>query len=121
MSNQGNAGFLSYYYIRPKGNSMFNEWTPSSDIWKRGKRPQWIRFQSSSFENVMPEVNIDLFVRKAVSLKVKIIHFVNTDYRKRNWVFAMNLQFLTPISLQPDDVNLWYFKLRLFNLTELIA
>ena len=36
-----------------------------------------------------------------------------------NWVFATNLNFLSPISLQPNGVNLWYFKLRLFDLPEL--
>ena len=40
---------------------------------------------------------------------------------ERNWVFATNLNFLTPISLQPDGVLLWYFKLRLFDLPELIG
>ena len=53
--------------------------------------PLWVKYKegenalselvSSSFENVMPEVNIDLFDRKAVSFKVKINYFVNTDLR----------------------------------------
>ena len=34
-----------------------------------------------------------------------------------NWVFATNSNFLIPISLQPDGVGLWYFKLTLFYLT----
>ena len=38
---------------------------------------------------------------------------------KRNWVFATHSVFVKPISLQPYDVNLWYFKLTLFDLTEL--
>jgi len=38
-----------------------------------------------------------------------------------NWVFATNLHFLTPISLQPDGVDLWYFKLRLYDLPEFIV
>ena len=33
----------------------------------------------------------------------------------RNWVFATNSVFVKPLSLQPYDVNLWYFKLTLFN------
>ena len=37
---------------------------------------------------------------------------------KRNWVFGTHSYFLIPISLQPDYLNLKYFKLRLFNLTE---
>ena len=40
-------------------------------------------------------------------------------YAERNWVFAANSNFL--IHLQPEDENLWYFKLRLFDLTEFIV
>ena len=39
---------------------------------------------------------------------------------QRKWVFVTNSNALIPISLQSDDVNLWYFKLRLFGLTEFI-
>ena len=39
---------------------------------------------------------------------------------QRNWVFATNSNFLSPISLQSDRVNLWYFKLWLFNIMEFI-
>ena len=35
--------------------------------------------------------------------------------KQRNW--ATNYIFIIPISLQPDDVNLWNFKLTLFDLT----
>ena len=42
-------------------------------------------------------------------------------YFLRNWVFVTNSNFLMSISLQYDDANLWYFKLRLFDLTELIV
>ena len=41
--------------------------------------------------------------------------------KQRNWVFAPNSNFLIPISLQNDCVNLWYFKLRLIDQTECIA
>ena len=34
-------------------------------------------------------------------------------FAERNWVFAIL------ISLQPDGVNLWYFKLKLFDLTSI--
>ena len=40
---------------------------------------------------------------------------------ERNWVFVTNSNCLIPISLQSDYVNLWYFKLRLFGLTEFIV
>ena len=39
----------------------------------------------------------------------------------RNWSFVTILNFLSPISLQLKGVNLWFFKLRLFNLTEIIV
>jgi len=37
---------------------------------------------------------------------------VNFCMCQRNWVFTTNEHFLTPLSLQPDGVNLWYFKLK---------
>ena len=37
------------------------------------------------------------------------------------WVFATNLNISVSLSLQPGGVNLWYFKLRLHNLTEFIV
>ena len=39
----------------------------------------------------------------------------------RIWVVAINSHFLILIFLQSYSVNLWYFKLRSFNLTELIG
>ena len=39
----------------------------------------------------------------------------------KNWVFATNLNFLIPKSLHPSVVNSWYFKHRLFDLTEYIV
>ena len=40
---------------------------------------------------------------------------------KRNWVFATNSEFITPISLELNVANLWYFRLTLFDLIEFIA
>ena len=37
------------------------------------------------------------------------------------WTLVTNLNFLIPISLHHDGVNLWYFKLRPFDLTEFIV
>ena len=31
--------------------------------------------------------------------------------RQRNWVFATNIRFEIPKSMQPDVVSIWYFKL----------
>ena len=36
---------------------------------------------------------------------------VRIFFVQRNWVSATNSDILTPISLQPDVVDLWYFKL----------
>ena len=55
------------------------------------------------------------------SLRGKLDLDLFLDSPKRNWVFATNSHFLTPISLQPYGINLWNFKLRLFDLTELIV
>ena len=40
---------------------------------------------------------------------------------KRNWVVATNSSVLIPITLQPDDVILWHFKLILLYLSKFIA
>ena len=37
---------------------------------------------------------------------------------QRNWVFATNPNFLLPICLQPNYLNLRYFKLWFFHITE---
>ena len=47
--------------------------------------------------------------------------FILSEKIQRSWFFATNSDFLIPISLKPNVVNLWYFKLILFDLTELIA
>ena len=42
-------------------------------------------------------------------------------FEQRNWVFATNSNMLIPMSLQPDGVCLWYFKLRILDLTVFIV
>ena len=44
-----------------------------------------------------------------------------TSFLERNWVFATNSVFVKSTSLQPYDVNLWYFKLTLFDLIAVIV
>ena len=39
----------------------------------------------------------------------------------RSFVFATNSDFLIPLSLQPDDVHLWYFTLTFFDITSFIV
>ena len=48
-------------------------------------------------------------------------HLKSRTLCKRKWVFGTNSNFLIPISLQPDGVGLRYFKLTLFDLTELVV
>ena len=38
------------------------------------------------------------------------------NLQERNWVFATYPSFLIPIYLQPNNVDLWYFKLWLFDI-----
>ena len=38
---------------------------------------------------------------------------------ERIWVLVANSNILIPTSVQPDGINLWYFKLRLFDLIEI--
>ena len=40
---------------------------------------------------------------------------------QRNWVYAKNSNFVSLYLCKPDGVNPWYFKLRLFDLTEFIV
>ena len=44
-----------------------------------------------------------------------------TKKKKKELVFATSSNFLISISLESDGVNLWYFKLRLIDLTEFIV
>ena len=58
-----------------------------------------------------------IFIKEQnISLKGKTF-----DIKKRNWVFVKTPNFRIPISLQSGDVNLWYFKPRIFDLTEFIV
>ena len=48
-------------------------------------------------------------------MSLKRIYCKGIESLKQNQIFKLT------ISLEPDVVNLWYFKLRLFDLTELIV
>ena len=90
----------------------------------------WERFLSSKFSFLLFLVNVLfpdeiwayykntlIFVEplsfKKPKMNVKICKMLILIY-KRNWVFAAHSNVLTPISLQPDSLNLCYFKFRLF-------
>ena len=64
-----------------------------------------------------------MFAQKNHQLKHENLQNVKVNFMyeekmesKRNWVFATNSNSIIPISLQPDGVDLWYFKLKLFGL-----
>ena len=56
-----------------------------------------------------------------VSFLVVFVFVHNFFQSQRNWVFVTNSVFVKPTSLQPDDVNLWYFKLTVYDLTAFIV
>ena len=39
-------------------------------------------------------------------------------FKQRNWILSLDTNFIIPTSLQPDSVNLWYFKLCLSWISE---
>ena len=49
--------------------------------------------------------------------KKKNFRIYTAEKRRTLNIFATNLNFPIPISWQPDGVNLWFFKFRLFDLT----
>ena len=55
----------------------------------------------------------DIFIEKIHFLALLVLSFW-----KKNWGFDTNSDLLIPISLQPNGVNFWYFKLRLFGIAE---
>ena len=66
-----------------------------------------------------------IYIKKPIYSFLKINHLSFSFFwfsaaetiGEKNWVFTTNLVFVKPISLQPYDVNLWYFKLTLFDLS----
>ena len=63
----------------------------------------------------------DMFISKLYKVLVFPLDFeegLATISLKKNWILSSKLKLFIPISLQPDVVNLWYFKLRLVALTK---
>ena len=59
-----------------------------------------------------------LYSRTPMNLFRYLANFWFSSFLQWRLVFATNSNFVIPISLQPDGVNLKYFKLTLFDLTE---
>ena len=103
--------------------------------WKRNwERFTYLNFEvDTAFMNFFYEKHIQ--VLKIIQIDSMFCMIENDIYRikylflfcsfclwkKVNWIFATNLNFLLPISLQLDGVNLWFFKVRLFDLTEFFS
>ena len=60
---------------------------------------------------------VKLVYFQLISEKLLALYFLHW----KELSFCPKLNVLIPIYLQPDGVHLWYFKLRLFDPTELIV
>ena len=90
----------------------------------------WFRIDNKHItEPWLDQALMDLAYRSEITIRIFFLYdwffsftlvFLLTWYQ-RNWFFATNSNFHIPISLRPDGVNLWYFKLRLFNLLVFIV
>ena len=78
-----------------------------------GPGPFWIRVR------VRVRVRFSLDESK---IRIKMKWLLGTSFwEERELSLFQKLNFLISIFLEPDDVNLWYFKLRLFDLTEFLV
>ena len=90
----------------------------------------WFRIDNKHMtEPWLDQALMDLAYRSEITIRIFFLYdwffsftlvFLLTWYQ-RHWFFATNSNFHIPISLRPDGVNLWYFKLRLFNLLVFIV
>ena len=105
--------------VNLKSSAKFNN---SQIIEKRGIMNSVlviVNIMKNIWLKILLQVNDKMECQKSVFFNMYGKHStLNYTEGKRNWVFATNLNFLTPISLQPDGVSLWYFKIRLFDLIE---
>ena len=82
----------------------------------------------------MGDIEINAWFSLFLNLETNLIFYLNPEKltkfnqsqsgirsRERNWVFVTSSIFLKLISLQPASVNLWYFKLRFFEITKFIV
>ena len=76
----------------------------------------WIEIKKTGEINCryIPDITLNISTYLFISI-------FNIKRLQRNWDFATKSNFRIPISFQPHDENLWYFKLRLFDLTVFIV
>ena len=89
---------------------------------------RWIEGYHTKLSRITFKSHVSCKTRNAFCLYRKILKhiLISNNYIKkfkiqRNWVFATNSNFLIPKSVQPNSVNLRYFKLRFFDPTEFIV
>ena len=90
-------------------NIFFKEtWWFKKKTLKKMKTNLYISWNFNGYPSCSPNIRCKL---RCVRSNAKIAqYFVNWSF-KRNWVFATNSNFLIYISLQPNVVDFWYFKL----------
>ena len=76
----------------------------------------WIEIKKTGEINCryIPDITLNISTYLFISI-------FNIKRLQRNWDFTTKSNFRIPISFQPDYENLWYFKLRLFDLTVFIV
>jgi len=80
----------------------------------------WSRFSSAFIFKLLAIFLFQKYWRKC-SETIPFQDWKHVDIFQRNWMFATNSNFLIPISLQRDSEHLGYFKLRLYDSTELLV
>ena len=78
----------------------------------RGTRPVLVTFESFK--------DRDEVLRKARMLKERIIFLLYYCTKHISKILSICHKLKVPLSLQHDDINFWYLKLRWFDLTEFI-
>ena len=88
----------------------------TNHLWKLQGYPQRMRIQRRLY--VLYTVCFLIYIWLPAAVRN---HWICAFYRQRNWVFVTKSSFLIPVFFPSDGVNLWYFKLRFFYLTEFIV
>ena len=69
------------------------------------------------FKSVKKNIKVSIFSDNKLDASGLEKDCFRGNYFQRNWVFATHSNFLIHISLQPDGINLGYFKLRISDQT----
>ena len=118
----------SFVDILQKKSAKFRGFKKMSSFWKRTNSLQFHTDIPKIFLNLytgLPTKNETIEFLSSIPLLKGAFSFIKPLFSKtnnqRNWVFGTISNIETAISLELDVVNLWYFKLRLLDLTEFIV